>query len=61
MNVWIENYDGCACAWICARKCDLPGSCSAHGTFALGSDKLTNYAGDVGYFAGEVETNGDKA
>ncbi len=61
MNVWVENYDGCTCAWICARKHDLPGSCSTHGTFALGTDKLTNHTGEVGYIAGEVESHGNPA
>jgi hypothetical protein len=57
MNVWIENYDGCECAWICLYKQDLPGFCTTHGTRSLGTSKLFNYSGEVGYTEGGKDGN----
>lgn len=52
MRVWIENYKDCMCAYVCLFKHDLPGFCAVHSSFSLGTARLENYAGDVGYTEG---------
>lgn len=55
MRVWIENYIGCTCSYVCLFKHDLPGFCATHGNYSEGTTILGDYRGEMGYTQGVVD------